>query len=239
MPNWTQRIQVVQLEYPQTWRLMKGGADGEVEELVVTVSGILSEVGLPPIREKPTATVGQFKFLRQGVVITGLGSPTFEAAVEATFEIYEIFRREFPEGKLEEWAATRYQDYSALPFSNRYVTPLRDAPNMEHIPFEASVDPQGHLESMVAHGFVHGDDNIVEYYTQKASGEEGPTFTKANPQIFRVGDLVDIQVSYIVVPLKSHKFKMLPVLRTIALVDSTFSQVNLAKIGRDNFANIR
>ncbi|KAF8867600.1 hypothetical protein BD779DRAFT_1464053, partial [Infundibulicybe gibba] len=212
-------IQVVQLEHPQTWRLMKGGVDGEMEELVVTVSGILSEVYLPPVAEKPTTTVSQFKFLRQGVVITGLGSPTFEAAVEVTFEVYEIFRREFPEGKLEEWAATQYQDYAALPFSNRYVMPSRDAPNMEHIPFEATVDPQGHLEAMIPHGFVRGDDNIVEYYTQKVTtGEERPTFMKANPLVFRVGDLVDVQVSYIVVPLKLQKFKMLPVLRAIALV---------------------
>lgn len=46
-----------------------------------------------------------------------------------------------------------------------------------------------------------------------------------NPQIFRVGDLVEAQVSFIGVPLKDNKYKMIVVLRSIALLDATFSQV--------------
>lgn len=46
-----------------------------------------------------------------------------------------------------------------------------------------------------------------------------------NPQIFRVGDIVEAQVSFIAVPLKDKKYKMITVLRSIALLDSTFSQV--------------
>jgi hypothetical protein len=46
-----------------------------------------------------------------------------------------------------------------------------------------------------------------------------------NPQIFRVGDIVEAQVSFIVVPLKDNKHKMIVVLRSIALLDASFSQV--------------
>ena len=45
------------------------------------------------------------------------------------------------------------------------------------------------------------------------------------PQIFRIGDIVEIQVSFIVVPLKHDKHKMIVVLRSIALLDPYFSQV--------------
>jgi len=46
-----------------------------------------------------------------------------------------------------------------------------------------------------------------------------------NPQIFRVGDIVEAQVSFIAVPLKDKKYKMIVVLRSIALLNGTFSQV--------------
>jgi len=46
-----------------------------------------------------------------------------------------------------------------------------------------------------------------------------------NPQIFRVGDIVEAQVSFIAVPLTDNKHKMIIVLRSIALLDTTFSQV--------------
>ncbi|KAF8801725.1 hypothetical protein BYT27DRAFT_7114467, partial [Phlegmacium glaucopus] len=46
-----------------------------------------------------------------------------------------------------------------------------------------------------------------------------------NPQIFRIGDIVEAQVSFIVVPLKDNKHKMIVVLRSIALLDTRFSKV--------------
>lgn len=49
-----------------------------------------------------------------------------------------------------------------------------------------------------------------------------------NPQIFRVGDIVEAQVSFIAVPLKDNKYKMIVVLRSIALLDASFSQVRMA-----------
>jgi hypothetical protein len=49
-----------------------------------------------------------------------------------------------------------------------------------------------------------------------------------NPQIFRVGDIVEAQVSFIAAPLKNKKYKMIVVLRSIALLDPTFSQVRTA-----------
>ena len=46
-----------------------------------------------------------------------------------------------------------------------------------------------------------------------------------NPQIFCIGDIVEAQVSFIAAPLKNNKYKMIVVLRSIALLDPTFSQV--------------
>ena len=50
-----------------------------------------------------------------------------------------------------------------------------------------------------------------------------------NPQFFRVGDIVEAQVSFIAVPLKDNKYKMIAVLRLIPLLDTTFSKVSLLR----------
>ncbi|KAF8867494.1 hypothetical protein BD779DRAFT_1685747 [Infundibulicybe gibba] len=232
-PGQGDQARVVRFEHPQTWRLIKKTSAGEdsgleSEELVFTFIGIISQVDFPPVKEKPLVAPRQYKFLRQSVGLTGLGSPTFDAAVEATHQIFETFQRQFQEGALEVWQGDvwetpSHQSHPSLPTSNRYLTPRRDAPHMEHIPFESSVDPHGHLEAMLKDGYVHGEENIVEYYTKNMEAGK-KTFVKAGPQAFRKGDIVEVQVSFVVVPLKKQKYKMIGTLHAIALLDTSFSQ---------------
>ncbi|KAF8872048.1 hypothetical protein BD779DRAFT_1453279 [Infundibulicybe gibba] len=236
-PAQTDHTRVDRFEHPQTWRLIKKSSAVEnkglePEELVFTIIGIISEVDFPAIKEKPiSVTPRQCKFLRQSVSLTGLGSPMFDAAVEATHQIYDMFQRQFQEGALEVWhtdvwQTPSHQSHLSLPMSNHYLTPRRDAPRMEHIPFETEEDPHGYLESMFKEGYVHGEENIVGYYTK--SKEEGKKiFVKAGPQSFRQGDIVEVQVSFVVVPLKKQKYKMLGILHAIALLDTSFSQVRV------------
>jgi hypothetical protein len=80
-------------------------------------------------------------------------------------DIYSQFNREFADGKLEAWTISTYSGYQALDASNRYLTPKRDAQNMEHVPFTEAVDPRGILEAMAKSDYVHGDENVVHYYT--------------------------------------------------------------------------
>ena len=48
------------------------------------------------------------------------------------------------------------------------------------------------------------------------------------PQTFQEGDIVEIQVSFIVIPLHDLKCKMNVVLRSINLLDGQFTQVSKA-----------
>jgi hypothetical protein len=50
-------------------------------------------------------------------------------------------------------------------------------------------------------------------------------FEKQGPQIFRLGDIVEAQVSFIGVPMKGDTVKMHSVLHSIALLDGRFSKV--------------
>jgi hypothetical protein len=106
----------------------------------------------------------RYKYLRQGISITGLGTATFEQATKSAQDIHDMFQRQFSEGRLGGWNTGKYRHHATLDMSNRYFTPKRDAPNMEHIPFDEMVDPQGVLEGMIQGAYVHGEENVVQYY---------------------------------------------------------------------------
>lgn len=48
------------------------------------------------------------------------------------------------------------------------------------------------------------------------------------PQTFQEGDIVEIQVSFIVIPLRDQKFRTSVVLRSINLLEGRFTQVRKA-----------
>ena len=52
-------------------------------------------------------------------------------------------------------------------------------------------------------------------------------FKDSRPHIFRIGDIVEVQVSFVVVPQKDGKKKMMPILRSLALLDASFTKVNI------------
>jgi hypothetical protein len=186
-------MEILSLANPKSWRLIKKTRTETettiLEELVFVVRGILCAKDLPPVTEKPGSvktlrntggftywlhrgTPERYKFLRQGITITGLGTPTFEKAIETAQEIYEMYKRQFEEGRLEAWSAGDFQGHRTLSPSNRYFTPRKDAPCMEHIPFDRLVDPNGILEHMTKAGYIHGEENIVQYYVREVD-EQG------------------------------------------------------------------
>jgi hypothetical protein len=46
--------------------------------------------------------------------------------------------------------------------------------------------------------------------------------------MFRIGDIVQVQLSFVVIPVKNGRRKMLSVLRSLALLDGSFSKVYTA-----------
>jgi hypothetical protein len=50
-------------------------------------------------------------------------------------------------------------------------------------------------------------------------------FCAVQPTVFRLGDIVETQMTVAMVPVTGRRFKLVFQLRTLALVDSTFAQV--------------
>jgi hypothetical protein len=114
-----------------------------------------------------------YHYLRQSITLTGFGTATFEDAIKASYKIYSLFTRRFPEGQLEAWKCHLLSGHSQFTTWNRYLTPVKDAPNMAHAPFTEATDPLGILKEMVAKGnHVHGEDNAVSYWIQRTNDDE-------------------------------------------------------------------
>ena len=52
-------------------------------------------------------------------------------------------------------------------------------------------------------------------------------YEPVEPKIFRIGDIVEVQVSFVATPLQGGKWKMRTVLRAITLLDGSFAQVSV------------
>lgn len=48
-----------------------------------------------------------------------------------------------------------------------------------------------------------------------------------DPTRFRVGDIVEVQMTVAAVPVKNNKYKMIIQLRSLALLDGTFADVSI------------
>jgi hypothetical protein len=126
------------------------------------------------LKVKNRISVQRIKYLRQGITLTGLGSPTFERAISAAQEVYGHFDRQFSEGILESWNDSP-GDSSTLSVSNRYLTPLTEAGAQASIPFFKGVDPRNILQNMTrgdaSNTYVHTEDNQVQYFVQHRGSE--------------------------------------------------------------------
>ena len=52
-------------------------------------------------------------------------------------------------------------------------------------------------------------------------------FQPVDPIIFRVRDIVEVQMTIVTIPVKKGRFKMLTQLRSIALINSAFTEVSM------------
>jgi hypothetical protein len=134
---------------------------------------------------------------------------------------------------------------SALELSNRYFTPRKDIAEGGELVLSADIDPYGYLAKAAGTALCYTEENAVLYFERQGSNDDNYRFsdsyhdseenyqshtfwhryTPVKPVIFGVGDIVEVQASFMTVPLKQGKCKSMMVLRGITLIDGTFTQV--------------
>ncbi|KAF8218807.1 hypothetical protein L208DRAFT_1347080, partial [Tricholoma matsutake] len=74
--------------------------------------------------------------------------------------------------------------------------------------------------------YIHTEDNQVSYYNAHRDSTGNHRYEQCNPQSFRISNIMQAQVSFIVVPVCGGKCKMLSVLQSIALLNRCFANVH-------------
>ncbi|TFK57877.1 hypothetical protein BDN72DRAFT_730887, partial [Pluteus cervinus] len=186
-----------------------------------TLQGLIQDKNLPPLIGDRKINPGKAHLLQQAITLTGLGTETFESSIDALCKMHTIFSRQFPEGKLAPWqpVASAWTTGRGLVLTNRYFTRRSEANTMPSVPFSEGIDPRGILKKMLNSRIIHTEENEVRYYTRYADMGNNFKYITSLPQIFRVGDLVEVQFSLVVYKMRNEEYVLKPMLYAIALLD--------------------
>lgn len=105
--------------------------------------------------------------------MTGLGTPSFQKAIDNIYKLFAIFARNIQQGKIQMWGPQEHEGAVALDLSNRIFTSRRDNPTGKAITMGAHIDPNGLLLNLAGHNMFYGEENVVEYAQRVL--EEGQT----------------------------------------------------------------
>ncbi|KAF9471244.1 hypothetical protein BDN70DRAFT_901494 [Pholiota conissans] len=218
-------IEIIQREEPLSWRLsMFNLEDGLMDNAYIRMKGIVCSKILPPISKPgPAGSLAKLRpHLCQAITVTRLGSGQFDNYIQNMEHIYLAFMNHFPDGKLDKWEPTRYQGVMALDAHAHYFTQKHFVPSSESIPFHSTVDPDGVLENIRGEDMVHAADNDVDYFVQLHDTENKPIIKRTSPGNFRIGDIVEIMMVILAYPAKDKRYKLMPLLRGILLLNQSY-----------------
>ncbi|KAJ7169023.1 hypothetical protein C8R46DRAFT_1034145 [Mycena filopes] len=109
--------------------------------------------------------------------------------------------------------------------NNRLFTLKVDAPTEQGTEFQPGVDPVGILERLKTRDMFHGPDNIVKYFKLVVDEETKETkYAAAVPGTFRVGDLVEMQASFVAIMTAQNQIKVTTRLHALTLLETSFTK---------------
>ncbi|KAI1788903.1 hypothetical protein LXA43DRAFT_893730 [Ganoderma leucocontextum] len=214
-----------------------------VEEAVLRVQGFIIEACLPPVRQFKLVFVIQLRIsaylscctsiprnlnrlinLQQSITLTGLGTKSFDAAVCGVQTVYQVFNNHVSRtgGRLREWTPGRCGQDLTLTFTNCYLTSSHDLGDEASVDLSAMVDPFNVLRPLIK-SEVHTADNVVEYWERRQGGDSSKEYAEIKPGLFMLTNLVEVQVSFVIVRVARQEHVFVPKLRAICLLDCDYN----------------
>ncbi|KAJ7617677.1 hypothetical protein DFH06DRAFT_1145103 [Mycena polygramma] len=221
----------------KTWRLCTVQDDDDaVDEVIFRMQGVVSKNELVPrsihrqgyyllewsATHKLRCTSAKAIFLSQHIEICGLKTKSFEDAVKNLFNIHQKFAQHIAGVPFSDLVTRDSPDGPYLSANNRIFTHRSDAPTEQDNLFEEGLDAVGRLAKLKGTDLIHAPENIVKYF-RISTGTDGGHYVREVPGAFKVGDLVEIQLSF--VAMMSHKtVKVTNRLQALTLLDESFSR---------------
>ncbi|KAJ6581758.1 hypothetical protein B0H19DRAFT_1061274 [Mycena capillaripes] len=217
----------------KNWRLCSNLNDDEVvDEVVFRLQGIVTKNELVP-RNGNKCSARKAIFLNQHVEICGVKTATFEACVRMLQSIHQKFFQQIAGVPIATMVAREGPDGPYFAASNRLFTSRSDVPNEQDNVFEDGVDSVGQLAKLKGTELIHAPDNIVKYYRISKSSKLAGKYLKEIPGAFKVGDLVEMQVSFVAI-ISNKMIKVTNRLQALTLVDDSFSKTASIERFADN-----
>ena len=188
--------------------------------------------------------------LRQAIQLTGLDTHKYKTALEGIAAIHSTFTKYMRSDKLQVWTPDTFREWSAVSVGNRYFSTGAIAASAEAVPFNNLVDPDGVLATVDSDKYRHTVDNDVGYFERQKKDDGGfryvfiscihkqftlhlyIRYTLTSPTNISIGDIVEARLSFLAAPVTTgyndnanKDFKLVIVLRSLALIDNTFTKV--------------
>ncbi|KAF9549486.1 hypothetical protein CPC08DRAFT_769067 [Agrocybe pediades] len=216
-------VHVQSLQHPKCWKLVDNNQDEtSIAQCVVRLQGIVHSKMLPPL-PNPTSMHAMQRarpHIRQAVTITGLGLPAFDEFIEKIENVYMAFYDVFPNNTMEGWHPGQADGFPAITAQTRYFERVHaHGTAVPSVGFTNYEDPNGVLAAMEADGFVHGEDNSVEYRARYIDTTRNTaTYKHINPVTIKEGDIVEVSITFAVYPTKDRKHVFVPHIKGILLL---------------------
>ncbi|KAJ3969562.1 hypothetical protein EV361DRAFT_803620, partial [Lentinula raphanica] len=224
--GWEDFVQIMRVDKPASWRMVKNAIAGQVEDQMVEeyqihIQGILEDKRLPPIRGENNKSQKKMQHMRQSVVLGGFGSAVFKEDVENVLDVVALFARHVP--GIQQTGIRQEGDRTVIEVGNRMFTPRHEAPAMKPAKVNKLMDENGFIEQVNQSnmGFVYGEENVKEELTWDK-------VIDISPQKMHIGDIVDVGFSVVAIG-KGRDAKARLVLRNITLLDAKHTQVSVKK----------
>ncbi|KAF5348943.1 hypothetical protein D9758_014225 [Tetrapyrgos nigripes] len=210
-----------------------------LEETIFRLQGVVYERELPPMTASSRVYARkQAPYLRQHIGIVGLGLPYMSTAVDQLYQIISKFQRPLNGQTLNPWTADSSfgPGHISITANCRYFTVGSGASTKQSLPFQDGVDPDGILQSLVTSTMVHTEDNSVLYMKASKSGLKW-RYTDIPPADISIGDVVEIQFTIMTIRQRDSSYKMIMILRSVALLDDSVSTA--ASVARNRAFSLR
>ncbi|KAJ3836337.1 hypothetical protein F5878DRAFT_663056 [Lentinula raphanica] len=240
--GWEDFVQIMRVDKPASWRMVKNAIAGQVEDQMVEeyqihIQGILEDKRLPPIRGENNKSQKKMQHMRQSIVLGGFGSAVFKEDVENVLDVVALFARHVP--GIQQTGIRQEGDRTVIEVANRMFTPRHEAPAMKAAKVNKLMDENGFIEQVNQSdmGFVYGEENVVHYGEEKTEPDGTRRVIDISPQKMHIGDIVDVGFSVVAIG-KGRDAKARLVLRNITLLDAKHTQAwlkakakNLLRVG--------
>ncbi|KAJ7182683.1 hypothetical protein C8R43DRAFT_940794 [Mycena crocata] len=208
------------------WRICaKDTLEDVSDEIVLRVQGILTKNQLVP-RGILSCPQQRAINLSQFAEICGDRTPTFDDAMLNITTIYECFHQQLAGVEIVNAGDKEKNGQSLFNASNRLFTFQSDSPTEQNNEFQRGVDPFRQLEKFKTSGeLIHAPENIVKYFHRiQGDGDNPATYEGCIPGAFEVGDLVEMQVSFVALAVGKNKIKIHSRLQALTLLDKQFTK---------------